>query len=160
MAVIALIGFLVFFGSLVYLVYHFIRKIINRDRTLSKKKFYPALLGGFLLMIVGVIFTDTTLLNELSEAEEDKITLTEDNAVAQSEKEELEMAKEKLEEEIQKLTEEIKALESKLPELEKKEDELNKLKSVHKEDLNALKDEISTLEATNSSLKDAVDNLE
>lgn len=160
MAVIALIGFLVFFGSLVYLVYHFIRKIINRDRTLSKKKFYPALLGGFLLMIVGVIFTDTTLLNELSEAEEDKITLTEDNAVAQSEKEELEMAKEKLEEEIQKLTEEIKALESKLPELEKKEDELNKLKSVHKEDLNALEDEISTLEATNSSLKDAVDNLE
>lgn len=156
---IAVLGLLVFFGSLIYLVYHFVRKLINRERTLSKKKFYPILIGGFLLLVIGAIFMDTTLQDELNEALEIKVSLTEENKVVLNEKEEIEIDNEKLKEDIEKSTEEIDELESKLPELKEKEEELNNLKSVHKEDVTALEEEIFTLETTNSSLKDKVDNL-
>ena len=159
MEAIAIIGFLVFSGSLVYLVYHFIRKIMNRERTLKKKIFYPILAGGFILFFIGAIFWDTTLIVELDEAKEAKVSLTKNNETVLNEKEELEIDTEKLKEDIVNISEEIEELESKLPELEKKEKEFNKLESVHKEDATALEEEISTLKTTNSSLKDKVDDL-
>lgn len=159
MEAIAIIGFLVFFGSLIYLVYHFIRKLFNRERTLSKMKFYPILIGSFLFFVIGLVFTDKTLQNELNEAIAIKESLTEEHEGVSKEQEEIEIANEKLKEDIEKAIKEIEGLESKLPELEEKEQQLNTLKSVHKEEETALEKEISTLETTNSLLKDKVDNL-
>ena len=156
---IAMIGFLVFLGSLVYLVYHFIRKVMNRERALNKKIFYPILIGGFTFFVIGTIFEDTTLKDELDEALETKISFTENNEAALNEKEELETDNKKLQDDIEIMAEEVEGLKSKLPQLEKKEEEFNKLKSVHKEDITALEEEFSTLKTTNSSLKDKVDNL-
>ena len=159
MEAIVMIGFLVFFGSLIYLVYHFVRKIMNRERTLKKKVFFPILIGGFMFLVIGAVFVDTTLQDELEEALESNISITKENKAAISTTDEFETDNEKLKEDIEKIAEEIEELESKLPELEKKEKEFNKLESVHKEDVTALEEEISTLKTTNSSLKEKVDNL-
>ena len=159
MEVVAMIGFLVFFGALIYLVYHFVRKIMNRERKLNKKLFYPVLIGGFMFFAIGVAFEDTTLQDELNEALESNISITNENKAALSKTEEFEKDNEKIKEDIEKTTKEIGELESKLSELEKKEKEFNKLESVHKEEATTLEKEVSTLKTNNSNLKDEIKNL-
>ena len=159
MEAIAMIGFLIFFGSLIYLVYHFVRKIMNRERRLKKKVFFSILIGSFMFFVIGVLLEDTTLNDELDEALESNISITEENEAALKTTDEFEKDNDKLKEDIDKMSEEIEGLESILPELEKKEEEFNKLESVHKEDITVLEEEISILKTTNSILKDKVDNL-
>ena len=156
---ISMIGFLLFFSTLIYLVYHLIRKLFNRERTLSKKKFYPILIGSFLLFVIGLIFTDTTLRDELNEALATNETLTTEHKVVLDEHQKIELTNEKLNNDIEKATKEIEALELKLPELEEKEQQLNTLESVHKEELTALEKDLSTLEESHSDLKNKVNNL-
>ena len=159
MEAVTMIGFLVFVGSLIYLVYHFVRKIMNRERTLKKKVFFPILIGGFMFFVIGALLEDTTLQDELDEALESNISITKENKAALSKTDEFEMDSDKLKEDIENISKEIEELELKLPELEKKEKEFNKLESVHKKDLTALEEEISALKTTNSNLKEKVDNL-
>lgn len=70
MVTMAIIGFLLFTFSLLYLLFHFIRKIRNREALLSKKIFLPSLIIGLLMLIIGGTNMDTGLQTQLTEAQQ------------------------------------------------------------------------------------------
>lgn len=126
MEVLGGVGALMVMGAISYLIYHFIRKIKNKDRTLPKKKFYPVLIGGFSLIILGTALTDPQSLKALSEAREMNESLT--------------VEVEKLEAEVKELEEINKAADK-----EKKE-EIDELAKAHEGEVKSLKEDYQTKE--------------
>ncbi|MBS4207487.1 excalibur calcium-binding domain-containing protein [Bacillus sp. FJAT-50079] len=163
MEAIIVIGLLLFVGALFYLIYHFIRKIKNRERTLSKKIFFPILIGGFLLFIIGVFSNDSDLQNQLNEALEKNQVLTAENEEFKSTNLTLEEANEKLQKEYEELT-------SKLADFDKMEQELKEqaeafqkekeeLQAAMAEEKGALEKEVNDLKASNATLNTEVERL-
>ncbi|SFL34245.1 hypothetical protein SAMN04487943_10169 [Gracilibacillus orientalis] len=67
MAILELVGLFAIIFSITYLSFHFIKKITNKERVLSKKIFYLSLLGGISLFVLAVIVDDSTVYAELDE---------------------------------------------------------------------------------------------
>lgn len=173
MEAIAIIGTLAFSASIIYLIYHLIRKVKNRERTLPKKVFYPILIGGFLLFFIGDSFTDTSVKDELEEVLGTNSVLAAENKEAQTVNTKLEEDNVKLNEDVTKLTEDNKKFETdidsvtkeldeltlKFANFDKIEQELKDLQATHKEKTEASGKEIAELKATNSTLTSEVDSL-
>src|SRR5690606_5074034 len=68
MGFIMLVGFLAIIFAIIYLIVHYVKRIKDKERELSKKVFYPALFGGFILFAIGVTFLDTGIQEDLDEA--------------------------------------------------------------------------------------------
>ncbi|SFD87364.1 Excalibur calcium-binding domain-containing protein [Lentibacillus persicus] len=147
------IGFIAFAAALIYLTYHLIRKIKFKDKILSKKLFYPLLIGGLILMVMGDAFTDGGTTAKLNQEIEKNEELTRQ---IQS----LEETNDSLKSELEELTSNKKAVDDKL---ESKESELSESESKI-DDLNAeLEDktgEIEELQDENASLQANVEDLE
>lgn len=156
---ILVLSILIFFGSLVYLVYHLIRKIKNRERVLPKKIFYPTLIGSFLLSVIVSPSTDTSVQDALDEALAENIILVTENKEVKSTNKTLEDANSKLTEENEKATGKIEELTAKLADFEIFEQELADEKQAHQENTEALQNEIAGLKETNTSLASEVENL-
>jgi len=159
MEAISVLGFLAFFGALIYMVYHFIRKAKNRERTLPKKKFYPVLIGGFALFLIGSSFTDTSVRDELNATLESNVALTTENEKVQSANKKLEKENVKLKEENDAANKEVEDLTLKLVDFNKSEEELVIQQTAHKEKMEALGKEIADLNATNTTLTTEVTTL-
>lgn len=137
MEVIAVIGALVFIGAIFYLIYHFIRKIKNRDRVLPKKKFFSVLVGGFSLMILGAALIDPQSQAALNEAREMNESLTV---------------------KVEELETEVKELEEINKEADKiKQEEIDELTKAHKEEVKSLNE---GYEAKEKELSEKITNLE
>ncbi|SKA92148.1 excalibur calcium-binding domain-containing protein [Sporosarcina newyorkensis] len=159
MLAIAAVGLLIFFGSLIYLAYHFVRKIKNSNRILPKKPFYSALIGGLLLFIVGAFNMDTSVQVAFEKAQEENIELIAKN-------EEMQTLHNKLIEENSKLLEENKNANKEIDELVVKLDDSNKLtkeltekQTAHEENNKTFEQEITDLTVKNTALTSEVSNL-
>lgn len=159
MDVVLTISSLIFFGSLVYLVYHLIKKRKNHKRILPKKIFYSTLIGSFSLFLIASSFTDTSVQDALDKALEENTTLVTENKEFKSTNKTLEKENSKLTEENEKATGEIEELTSKLADFENFEQELADEKQAHKENSEALQNEINKLKETNTSLASEVESL-
>ncbi|MDT8863058.1 excalibur calcium-binding domain-containing protein [Alkalihalobacillus sp. MEB130] len=67
MEAILLVGLLALMYSVIYFFIFLIKKLRNKEHTLSKKKFYPLLIGGLTLFLIGVTFLDTGIQAKLEE---------------------------------------------------------------------------------------------
>lgn len=152
MEFISTIGSLMFFFSLVYLVYHFIRKRKDPGRTLPKKKFYMALIGGFALVGIGSSLTDTSVQDALDEALEINIALVAEN-------EELNSINTKLQLRTDKANKELEDLTKKLADSVKLDKELKDQQAAHKKQTDAFEKEIADLKATSTAMTAEVDTL-
>ncbi|MCM3651284.1 excalibur calcium-binding domain-containing protein [Metabacillus litoralis] len=147
-----IIGFSAFIFSLIYLLYHFIRKIKDKERKLSRKLFFPLFIGGFILFIFGASFADTGTQGKLNDALKENTKLSTDNKTLTTKNEELEKR-------ITELETEIKDASSKITEYE------NNLKSIEEEktsftsEKEALNQQISDLTTSNTNLQSEVDSL-
>ena len=135
MEAISVLGYFAFWGSLFYLAYHLIKKRSDTKRVLPKKQFYSFLIVGFLLIMIGSAFSDTSIEKELNNA-------LEKNDILSAEIEELKTAN-------QVLVEENKELLSKLEEQ----------KIAYQESTTALEEQILELQTKNTELFSEVDNL-
>lgn len=156
----------IIFGSLIYLVYHLIQKRKHRERILPKKIFYPTLIGGLLLFSIASSLTDTSVQDALDKAREENTTLATEIKEFKLTNKTLEKANSKLTEENEKAigeiktaTEEIEELTLKLADFENFEQELTDEKQAHKENSEALQNEITELKETNTSLASEVESL-
>lgn len=159
MEAITLIGFFIFIGALFYLVYHLIKKVKNRDRKLPKRKFYPALISGFLLFIIGGTMIDTGVQDQLNEALKENAALLAENDKYESNNKLLKKANEKLKDEITEVNEKLEETTSKLEEFDKMQEELAGLNSSHATEKEALEKEITSLKEKNTALNSEVDSL-
>lgn len=66
MAVLALLGFLAIIFSICYVIFYFIKKTVDSERTISKKIFYPTLIGDLLFFIIGISSPDTVDQNQFA----------------------------------------------------------------------------------------------
>lgn len=148
MTALFLIGFLAFIFSLIYLLFHFIRKIKDKERTLSRKVFFPLFIGGLLLLIIGGSFMDTGLQEQLDEALAANTKLTTENKEIKTELSDLLEKNEKLIEENEKLNKDLKETSNKIADAEK----------VNKEN-ETLSKEIANLKSENETLKSKIDSL-
>lgn len=145
MALISSIGILAFYCALVYLIYHLIKKRKNPTRTLPKKKFYSALIGGFLLFTIASSFTDTSIQADLDKALESNALLTAENK--------------KLQKDYDKVKKELDDLTTKLTDFDKAEQVLKDQQVAHQEKTEAFEKEIAALKASNTALTTEVDSL-
>lgn len=148
MAVIATIGSLLFFFSLLYLFIHFFRKLKNRNKQLSKKTFYPAFIGGLLLFIIGTSSVDNETQEQLAEAQEANKTLLAENQELKDTIKEYEANIKDLAGTNEKLNNDFQELASKAEAAEKAE--------LEKENLTQ---KIAELEEKNKSLEDKITSL-
>lgn len=105
--VLILIGFFSLTFSIIFLIWHFIRKIGNRNLKLSKKLFYSTFLGGLLFLIIGVSFSDTGIQEELDEVTIINKELTEKIVVLEKNIDKLQIENDKLIKENDKFTEDL-----------------------------------------------------
>ncbi|MET3658326.1 excalibur calcium-binding domain-containing protein [Sporosarcina psychrophila] len=152
MEFITTIGSLMFFFALVYLAYHFIRKRKNPLRTLPKKKFYTALIGGFALVGIGSSLTDTSVQDALDKT-------LEKNTVLVAENKELKSTNAKLQESNDLVNKELSNLNKKLSDSDNLDKELKDQQAAHKEKTEAFEKEIADLKATNTTFATEVDSL-
>lgn len=159
MTAIFLIGFLIFLFSLIYLAFHFIRKLKDRSRKLSKKIFYPSLIGGLLLFIIGGSYMDTGVQVQLDEAIEDNKKLTAENKKLKAEIKDLQGNIKELTTANEKLENDFKEVSTKVEAAEKAEKELTNQKSVFEKEKEDLNNQITDLEAKNKSLNNEISSL-
>lgn len=147
-----LLGFLMIFGSVFYLVYHFIRRLKNKERLLPKKKFYSVLIGGITAFVIGLSFTDTTDYVASKELRETNTLLLEENEEFQSKLEVIEEANNKLKESISVAEKDIEDLTLKLDEFDSIEQKLDDLETKYKEETEVSEAIITELEEKNTGL--------
>ncbi|WP_319952000.1 excalibur calcium-binding domain-containing protein [Peribacillus frigoritolerans] len=152
MQAIALLGFLAFSYAFLYLIYHFIKKVKNKERTLSKKIYYPFLIGGIIFFIVGISFLDTGIQAQLDDKIEKNAKLTADNKT-------LKLENTKLEKQITDLESKIKETDSNITEYENNLKSLEEEKKAFSSEKDSLKKQISDLSTKNTNLQNEVDNL-
>nr|WP_026582159.1 excalibur calcium-binding domain-containing protein [Bacillus sp. J33] len=159
MTAIFLIGFLIFLFSLIYLAFHFIRKLKDRSRTLSKKIFYPSFIGGLLLFIIGGSYMDTGVQAQLDEALADNEKLTAEVKTLKEDVKELQGSNEELTKEKEKLDKDLKEVSAKVAAAEKAEKELSDQKAAFDKEKEGLTKQISDLESKNKALDNEVSSL-
>lgn len=152
MPAIAILGFLAILYSFFYLLYHFIKKMKNKEKALSKKIFYPPLIGGIIFFIVGISFLDTGVQGKLDDEIEQNTKLTAENNTLKLENTKLEKQITDLESEIKETAYNITEYENNLKTLEEEKKEF----SSEKDSLNK---KISDLTTKNTSLQNEVDSL-
>lgn len=168
------IGFLALITSIIYLLYHLIRKFKDKERSISKRLFYPLLFGGLISMIVGISLIGDSSAVQLQEEMEKNEALTTDNDSLKEQIEELENAVEELETKNKAINEDLKAAEDSLTD---RNSDLEKLKGTYENyesekttlnnEIKSLKSKIEEkdqyivqLEENKSSLQAEVDNLQ
>ncbi|MFS0892004.1 excalibur calcium-binding domain-containing protein [Peribacillus frigoritolerans] len=149
---IALLGFLAILYSFFYLIYHFIKKMKNKERALSKKIFYPSLIGGIIFFIVGISFLDTGVQAKLDDEIEQNTKLTAENKT-------FKLENTKLEKQITDLESEIKETASNITEYENNLKTLEEEKKAFSSEKDSLNKQISDLTTKNTSLQNEVDSL-
>ncbi|WP_117161255.1 excalibur calcium-binding domain-containing protein [Paraliobacillus sp. X-1268] len=151
------IGLLAIIYSLGYLIYHFIRKIFNKERHLSKKIFFSIFGIGIIFLIIGSEFSASgKLVKETNENDE----LTERNEELITEKKEITDKKNELEKQLEDLTASKSDIEDQLDEAEKQYSALNEQVESDKElesEIEDLNVRIDELESENSSLQSNID---
>ena len=153
------LGFLTIVFAIVYLFIHFIKKIKNKERSLSKKIFYPTLIGGFALLIIGLSMEDGTQ-ELLGEAQEQNKTLTSEIQVLKSDKTKLEDTILELESEHKEKTTQLEAdLKEASSEVTKHEQTIASLENQDSK-IDSLNQEISEVTSTNEELQNQVNSLE
>ncbi|RHW33557.1 excalibur calcium-binding domain-containing protein [Oceanobacillus profundus] len=158
MIAISILGVFAIISALIYLVFHFIKKLKDKERVLSKKIFYPFLIGGFVLIIIGSAEIGTQA--RLNEALEDVEVLTTENKSLESEKDELETALLELETEHE---EDVSGLEDEVKKLSSENDDYKKqIASLESQDaeIEELEKKVSELTAENKELDSEVSSLE
>ncbi|WP_449355207.1 excalibur calcium-binding domain-containing protein [Virgibacillus natechei] len=151
--ILSILGFFAIIASFVYLTYHFIKKVKNKERKLSKKLFYPLFVGGFIFMIVGVEVDDDSTLAQLSEEVEKNENLTNEMSELKDENESLKL-------EVEEIQSDKKQAED---ELESSQNKLNSLTSntaEHDEETQDLNDEIDSLVNEKEELTSKIEDLE
>ncbi|MBS4192343.1 excalibur calcium-binding domain-containing protein [Bacillus sp. FJAT-49705] len=148
MTAVFLIGFLLFLFSLIYILFHFLRKIKDRNRILSKKIFFSTFVGGLLLFIIGGTNMDTGVQNELNESLATIEKLSTENNDLHSEVKKLKSENEQFSKQNGKLSEEVKDLSTKVTAAESAE-----------ADKTNLSKQITELESKNKSLENEVNSL-
>lgn len=156
MLAIAAVGILIFAFSLIYLAYHLIKKIKDRNRTLSGKIFYLSLTGGMILFIVGAVYTDTSIKADLEEAQQKNIDLIAKNEELNLLYTELEEKNEELLAESTSANKEIDNLTSKLTSSDKIVKDLTDKQATHDAKSKEFEKEITDLKAINSNLSNEV----
>lgn len=166
MEFIAILGFLIFAGSLVYLAAHGIMKLNHPSRVLPKKKFYPFLIGGFLVCVLGVSMVNGTKA-ELDEIMKSNAAFAAENDKLNSKVKELEKEKENDIEQIKSMLAQIEAFEAESEKISKKTEELlnaekalTEKEASYKTEIEELRNTITELQSENSSLKGKVNSLE
>ena len=143
MVAVAILGFFAFIFATIYLIYHFIKKINNKERVLSKKIFYTPLIVGLIFMVIGVFFAADTGTQAQLEKELAK------NSELTSDIESLKSENGKLKKQVTQLESQITTIET---QLETFQDDMA-TSTTEKESLNQ---QISELTATNTNLQDEV----
>ncbi|WP_199093150.1 excalibur calcium-binding domain-containing protein [Sporosarcina sp. P1] len=159
MLAIAAVGMLIFMFSLIYLAYHLLKKIKDRNRTLSGKIFYPALTGGLILFIIGAVYTDLHVRADLEEAQQKNIDLNAENEELNLLYTELQKENKELVAESTSANEEIDNLTTKLASSEKIAKDLKEKQMTHDTKSKEFEKEITELKAKNSNLSDEVSTL-
>lgn len=150
MVVLVLIGLIAIIFSFVYLVYHLIKKIKEKDLVLSKKLFFISFIGGLILVVIGTVFSDTGTASQLHDQILKNEKLLEEN-------EKLIEDNEKLTAELQALTEKKESAEIKLQETNAKLNNLDKKTSKYKKNTLALKKEIEEFKNKVEALNKEID---
>lgn len=152
MAALGLLGLALIIFAALYLIFHFIRNLFSTKYFLSKKIFYPALVGGILLLIGAMVAEDTGTAGKLEEANAKNTELT--NEVTA------------LKEEIQILTQKVTDAEELNEELEDanatavaEKDSLSSTVATLEEEVSRLTEENETVTAERDSLSQEVASL-
>lgn len=147
-----LMGFFTFTFSILYLIIHFVKKIKNKERVLSKKLFYPTLFGGLLLLSIASVFIDTTDQGKLNATLEDNEKLSSKNESLEKENNNLQKEIDELESKLENTTDKITEYEEEIASFKEEKTDFNSEKE-------SLKEKISNLEEKNSTLQNKVDKL-
>ena len=159
MTALFLFGFLAFVFSFLYLLFHFIRKIKDKERKFSRKLFFPLFTGGFLFFIIGGVFMDTGVQEQLDAASESNTNLAAENKELESEYKELQENYDKLVKDNEKVNGELKAVSDKVSTTEKVEQDLKEQQTAFQTEKDELNNQITSLKAENESLLSKIDNL-
>lgn len=152
MAILGLLGVVLILFAILYLIFHFIRSLFSTKYHLSKRIFYPSLIGGILLFTVAMVVEDTGAAQKLE--------------VVTSENTELKNEITALKEEVESLTQKVTDTEELNIELEKaktaaasEKDTLNSKVATLEEEVSRLTEEKKTVTAERDSLTEEVASL-
>ena len=159
MTAIAIIGFFVFLFSLAYAIFHFIRRIKDRNKVFSKKLFLPSFIGGFLMLIIGGSYIDTGLQDQLTEALQANEMLSSENKELKAEMKVLQVSVEDLTAAKEDLDKELNEVSTKVEAAEKAEQQLNEQKDAFDTEKADLTKQITDLQEKNKSLDSEVSSL-
>nr|WP_235822736.1 excalibur calcium-binding domain-containing protein [Cytobacillus massiliigabonensis] len=148
MTAVFIIGFLLFLFSLLYLFFHFLRKIKDKNRILSKRVFFSTFIGGLFLFIIGGTYMDTGVQNDLTDALAANEKISAENKELHSEVKELKSKNVELSNQNEKLNKEMKDMSTKVKDAESAE-----------ADKTNLSKQITDLESKNKLLEKEVSSL-
>lgn len=152
MEVFANIGIFLLMYVLIYGIYHIIKKVKNKERRLTRNRFYIPLILGIVFFSIGAPSLDSGLQQEYDKVVEQNKKMTTELGIVKSQVEELDEKYKNLEKDYSELKATKDDSSAKLTEAH---DKSKKLEETNKE----LEAEITDLEDKNKSLDDQINDL-
>ncbi len=155
-----LIGFLLLVFAILYLIYHFIKKVKNRQKRISKLLFLIPLILGILLISIGAPYIDNGEAQKLNESLEANTILTAEVKQLNKTITELESTNKELTEKNKDITTENKELTTKVEDGSSTEKDLKEQKETIEKDKKKLEEKVADLEKEIKTLKNDISDLE
>ncbi len=152
MEVFANIGIFLLMYVLIYGIYHIIKKVKNKERRLTRNRFYIPLILGIVFFSIGAPSLDSGLQQEYDKVVEQNKKMTTELGIVKSQVEELDEKYKNLEKDYSELKATKDDSSAKLTEAQ---DKSKKLQETNKE----LEAKITDLEDKNKSLDDQINDL-
>jgi micrococcal nuclease len=152
MEVFANIGIFLLMYVLIYGIYHIIKKVKNKERRLTRNRFYIPLILGIIFFSIGAPSLDSGLQQEYDKVVEQNKKMTNELGIVKSQVEELDEKYKNLEKDYSELKATKDDSSAKLTEAQ---DKSKKLEETNKE----LEAKITDLEDKNKSLDDQINDL-
>nr|WP_235856601.1 excalibur calcium-binding domain-containing protein [Niallia taxi] len=156
----AYIGLFLFIFAIFYLVFHFIRKLKNRQKRISKLLLLIPLIGGILFFSLGVPYIDSGETQKLNDSLEANTKLQAEVKKLNSKLTELDSTNVELTSKNKDLTADNKELSSKVEDGSSAEKDLNDQKESLEKDKKKLEEKVTDLEKEIKTLKSNISDLE
>ncbi|MDU1848162.1 MAG: excalibur calcium-binding domain-containing protein [Niallia nealsonii] len=152
MEILANLGIFLLMYVLIYGIYHIIKKLKNKERRLTRNRFYIPLILGIVFFSIGAPSLDSGLQQEYDKVVEQNKEMTSELGIVKSQVEELDGKYKNLEKDYKELKTNKDDSSSKLTEAQAKN---KKLEGTNKE----LEEKIAELEDKNKSLDEQINDL-
>ncbi len=154
------IGFLLIVFAIFYLIYHFIRKVKNRHKRISKFLFLIPLIVGIILFSIGISFIDTGDTQKLNESLEANTNLKAEVKQLSTSLTKLESTSKELTAKNKELIDENNQLSTKVEDGLSNEKDLNEQIESLEKDKKKLEEKVANLEKEIKTLKNNISDLQ